>query len=184
MNKIGKLIIAAVFTLGCISTAQVQDTRESAVTGMQTVDLSQMDATYNQTAPLAQKLANDAPVKHSDVILMANHAGPPKYWIIASNFGRLGKLGDEDDLRCIHTGRNNLEVAKTGTHFEVELPLKDKADRIVGALGIVFNYKPSDDKQTYEKTGEQTRDEMKVRIASVPQNKARCDSACPVAFGA
>jgi hypothetical protein len=166
MNKIGKRIIAAMFTIGCISTAQAQDTRESAVTGMHTVDPSQMDATYTKTAPLAQKLVDDALAKHSDVILMAIHAGPPKYWIIASNFGRLGKLGDEDDLRYIHTGKNNLEVEKTGTHFEVELPLKDKAGRIVGALGIVFNYKPSDDKQAYERTGEQIRDEMKVRISS------------------
>lgn len=41
--------------------------------------------------------------------------------IVASNFGRISKIGDEDDLRCIRTGKSNLELNSTGKHFEDEL---------------------------------------------------------------
>jgi hypothetical protein len=166
MKEIGRIIAIVAFIIGSLAIAHAQDTRESAVAHMRKVDPKEMDPSYEKTAPLAQKLVDDALVAHPDVLLMAIHAGAPKYWIIASNFGRLGKLGDEDDLRCIRTGKNNLEVDATGKHFEVELPLRDKAGQTVGALGIVFNYKPGDDKAAFEKTSEQIRDAMKARIVS------------------
>jgi hypothetical protein len=133
---------------------------------MRKVEPKEMDPGYNKTAPLAQKLVDDALAAHPEVILMAIHGGAPKYDIIASNFGRIGKLGDEDDLRCIRTGKNNLEVDATGKHFEAELPLKDKAGKTIGALGVVFNYKPGDDKAAKEKIAIEIRDAMKARIAS------------------
>jgi hypothetical protein len=146
--------------------AQAQDTREEAIAHMRKVEPKEMDPGYNKTAPLAQKLVDDALAAHPEVILMAIHGGAPKYDIIASNFGRIGKLGDEDDLRCIRTGKNNLEVDATGKHFEAELPLKDKAGKTIGALGVVFNYKPGDDKAAKEKIAIEIRDAMKARIAS------------------
>ena len=166
MKKIGRIIAIVAFIIGSLAIAQAQDTRESVVAHMRKVDPKEMDPAYEKAAPLAQKLVDDALAAHHDVLLMAIHAGAPKYWIIASNFGRLGKLGDEDDLRCIRTGKNNLEVDATGRHFEVELPLKDKSGQTIGALGIVFNYKPGDDKAVFENTGEHIRDAMKARIAS------------------
>ena len=156
------------FTLLAFSTfatlAHAQDTRDQAVSKMRKVEPKEMDANYHKTAPLAQKLVDDALAKHSEVILLAIHGGAPKYDIIASNFGRIGKLGDEDDLRCIHTGKKNLEVDKTGTHFEVEFALKDKAGKTVGAVGVVFNYKAGDDKKAYEAIADQIAAEMTERL--------------------
>jgi iron complex outermembrane receptor protein len=96
--------------------------------------------------------------------LLAIHAGVPKYDIIASNFGRIGKLGDEDDLRCIHTGKDNLEVNETGNHYEDQTPLRDKSGKIIGAIGIVFSYKPGDNREALQKIAHEVSAEMQAQI--------------------
>ena len=125
-----------------------------------------MDPDYHQDAKFAQKLVDDALAKHPEVILLAIHAGAPKYDIVASNFGRIGKLGDEDDLRVITKGTKNLELNKAGTHFEDELPLKTTGGKTIGAIGVVFNYKRGDDKAALDKIATQIQKEMQVQIAS------------------
>ncbi len=111
-------------------------------------------------------MIDEALAKHPEVILIAIHAQPPghKNVIIASNFGRIGKIGDEDDLRCIRTGKSNLEISSTGTHFEDELILLDSSGKTIGALGVVFNYKQGDDEMALEKIANQIRDEMKAQL--------------------
>ena len=118
----------------------------------------------------AQKLVDDTLAKHHDVIILALHVTPPKHpdnVIIASNIGRIGKKADEDDMRVIETGKPNLEVNKTGNHFEVELPLQDKAGKTIGAAGIVFNYKEGDNKAELQKKAEAVRDEMRRQTPTV-----------------
>ena len=143
---------------------------------MRKVDPHEMDPSYTQPAPMAQKLVDEALSKHPEVILIAIHAQPlgHKNVIVASNFGRIGKIGDEDDLRCIRTGKSNLELNSTGKHFEDELILLDKSGKTIGALGVVFNYKPGDDKAALAKIAEQIRDEMKSQI---PSQSALCGVA-------
>src|SRR5258708_35349815 len=115
---------ASVVAIG-LALASAQETREQAIAGMRHVDAKELDPTYTKPAPYAQKLVEDALASHPEVMLIAIHAQPPghKNLIVASNFGRIGKIGDEDDLRCIRTGKSNLEVAPTGKHFEDELIL-------------------------------------------------------------
>ena len=146
--------------------AHAQQTREQAVAGMRKVEAKEMDPTYTKPAPYAQKLVDEALANHPEIILIAIHATPPghKNVIVASNFGRIGKIGDEDDMRCIHTGKSNLEV--NGPHYEDELVLQDASGKTIGALGVVFNYKPGDDRKALEKIAIQTRDEMKAKIPS------------------
>jgi hypothetical protein len=152
--------------LGVSVPMLAQQTREQAVAGMRKVEAKEMDPTYTKPAPFAQKLVDEALAKHPEVILMAIHAQPPghKNVIVASNFGRIGKIGDEDDLRCIRTGKPNLEVDPKGTHFEVELALKDKGGKTVGALGVVFNYKAGDDKNAYEHIADAIGSEMQAQL--------------------
>src|SRR5580700_8607873 len=167
MKKVQLAISIAFFAL-CVAPALAQETREQAVAGMRKVDPKEMDPTYTKAAPFAQKLVDEALAKHTEVILIAIHAQPPghKNIIVASNFGRIGKIGDEDDLRCIRTGTSNLELNSTGKHFEDELILLDASGNTVGALGVVFNYKPGDDKAALAKIAEQVRDEMKAKLPS------------------
>jgi len=118
-------------------------------------------------APTAQKLVDEALAKHPEVVIIAMHVAPPHqsdYLIVASNIGRIGKKADEDDMRVINTGKSNLEINKTGNHFEVELVLQDQSGKTIGAAGIVFNYKPGDDRAKYQKIAEQIRDEWKPQI--------------------
>ena len=115
----------------------------------------------------AQKLVDEALAKHPDVVILAMHVKSPtdaEYPIIASNIGRIGKKADEDDMRVINTGKNNLEVNKTGNHFEVELPMQDASKKTIGALGVVFNYKSGADKKKMEKKAEIVRNELRVQI--------------------
>ena len=162
-----KLMAASV--LAFVSSAVLaygQQTRQQAIAGMRKVEAKEMDPTYTAPAPYAQKLVDEALAKHPEIILLAIHATPPghKNLIVASNFGRIGKIGDEDDMRCIHTGKSNLEV--NGNHYEDELVLQDASGKTIGALGVVFNYKPSDDKKALEKIAVETRDEMKAKTPS------------------
>lgn len=168
MRKTVRLICAATLAVLSVPLALGQETREQAVAGMRKVDAKEMDPTYTKPAPFAQKLVDEALAKHPEVILIAIHATPPghKNVIVASNFGRIGKIGDEDDLRCIHTGKSNLEVSPTGKHFEDELILQDSSGKTIGALGVVFNYKPGDNKEEMTKIAEEIRDEMKAQLPS------------------
>jgi hypothetical protein len=161
------LCLTAVTVLTAVP-AFSQETREQAIAGMRKVDSKEMDPSYTKAAPFAQKLVDEALDKHPEVILIAIHAQPPghKNLIVASNFGRIGKIGDEDDLRCIRTGKSNLELNSTGKHFEDELILLDASGKTIGALGVVFNYKPGDDKAVLAKIADQVRDEMKAELPS------------------
>ncbi len=123
--------------------------------------------TSTKPAIFAQKLVDEALVKHAEVIIIAMHVTPPgkkENVIIASNIGRYGKKADEDDMRVIDTDKSNLELNKAGNHFEVEFALKDQSDKTIGAAGVVFNYKPGDDKAAMEKIANQIRDEWKTQI--------------------
>jgi iron complex outermembrane receptor protein len=166
-NNAAIVCAMSVALLGLLS-ASAQETREQAVAGMRHVDPKEMDPTYTQPAPFAQKLIDEALSNHPEVILIAIHAKPAghKNVIVASNFGRIGKIGDEDDLRCIRTGKSNLELNSTGKHFEDELILLDGSGKTIGALGVVFNYKAGDDKAALAKVAEQVRDEMKAKLPS------------------
>ena len=145
-----------------LMAAQAKETREQAVAGMRKTEAKEMDSSFTKAAPFAQKLVDEALKRHQDVLLLAIHAGAPKYDIIASNFGRIGKLGDEDDLRCIRTGKDNLEV--NGHHFEAEIALRDQSGKIIGALGVVFPYKAGDDKAALQKIATQIQKEMQAQI--------------------
>ncbi len=167
MRRIVTALCLAVAALTA-SSSFAQETREQAIAGMRKVDPKEMDDSYTKPAPFAQKLVEEALAKHPEVILIAIHAQPPghKNLIVASNFGRIGKIGDEDDLRCIRTGKSNLELNSTGKHFEDELILLDSSGKTIGALGVVFNYKPGDDKAALAKIADQVRGEMKEQLPS------------------
>ena len=168
MKNNAAIVCAMSVVVMSVFVASAQETREQAVAGMRHVDAKEMDPTYTKPAPFAQKLVEAALARHPEVILIAIHATPPghKNLIVASNFGRIGKIGDEDDMRCIRTGKSNLEVNSTGKHFEDELVLQDGSGKTIGALGVVFNYRAGEDKAGLAKLAEQVRDEMKVKLPS------------------
>ena len=117
----------------------------------------------------AQAIIDRTLAQHPEVATLAMHVTPPNSSdnvIIASNFGRIGKKADQDDLAVIETGRANAEVNKTGDRFSVELPLQDVSADTIGALAVAFPYKADNDKAGFLKQAELVRDELRRRITN------------------
>jgi RNase H-fold protein (predicted Holliday junction resolvase) len=132
----------------------------------------------------AQKLVEDTLAKHPEVATLAIHATPPngkENVIIASNFGRIGKKADADDLSVIKTGRPKMEVNKTGDRFSVELPLLDVGKNTIGALAVAFPYKSGDDKTKLQKQAELIQNHLSRRISHTANlfDPARFDDKTP-----
>ena len=118
----------------------------------------------------AQELVDRTVAANPDLLVVVMHVTPPKAAenvIIASNIGRIGKVGDEDDLRVIKTGEPNLEVSHGGNRYEVELVLRDAAGENIGALGLVWPYKAGQDKAPFEKKASAIRDGLQRRILNL-----------------
>jgi hypothetical protein len=125
---------------------------------------------YEPDAPrqtYAQQLVDEFLGRYPEVEILAIHATPPDsdYNVIAgSNIGRLGKKADNDDMRCVFTGRPNLEVNSTGKRFETEMQLHDRGGAVVGAVGVVVAYKDGDDKEALHARAEKLRTELEQKI--------------------
>jgi hypothetical protein len=117
----------------------------------------------------AQQLTERTIAAHPDLLVMMIHATPPRgahNIIIGSNIGRFGKQADGDDLRVIDKGSTNLEIGGDNDRFETELPLLDRTGKRIGALGLVFHYRPGEDKEAIHRHGLQIRDEVARAIPS------------------
>jgi hypothetical protein len=116
---------------------------------------------------MAQQLVEQTMAKYPELEIFALHATPPgskTNIIIGSNIGRIGKAADDDDMRVVNTGNPNLEVNDTGNRFEVEMPLRDQAGTIIGAVSTVFGYKAGADKAALRAHGEQINAELQRQI--------------------
>jgi hypothetical protein len=98
------------------------------------------------------------------------HVTPPKAAdniILASNFGRLGKKADADDMKVINTGEPIVGIYGEGKRYGIEIPLRDSSSKTVGALSVGFRYKIGDDEKALLAKAERIRDELQKRIPSV-----------------
>ncbi|TAM59665.1 MAG: hypothetical protein EPN49_10480 [Rhodanobacter sp.] len=120
------------------------------------------------THTYAQQLVDQTMAAHPKLLILMLHIVPPGKTtnvVVGSSIGRIGKPADADDMRAINTGIPNLEV--NGLRFEVETRLLDVKGRTLGAVGIVFPYKPGDDKAALKREGFAIRDELRARISSL-----------------
>jgi hypothetical protein len=118
----------------------------------------------------AQKLTDETLARHPELIVLAMHVTPPKgrdNIIIASNFGRIGKKSDDDDLKVIASGQPRAGALSNGKRYGVELPLLDTAGHTVGALSVGWPYRKGDDEKAFIAKAEKLRDELRKRIPSV-----------------
>jgi hypothetical protein len=118
----------------------------------------------------AQKVVDETLAKHAELISLAMHVTPPKAKdniILASNFGRIGKKADADDMKVIDTGEPIVGVYGEGKRYGVELPLRDTAGKTIGALSAGFLYKNGDEAKVFLAKAEKVRDELQKRIPSI-----------------
>ena len=125
---------------------------------------------YEPDAPsntYAQKLVDEFLDRYPDIQIMAIHATAQDSdynVIVGSNIGRLGKKADNDDMRCVFTGKPNLEINSTGKRFESEMQLHDRAGNVIGAVGVVYAYHKDADKQALHARAEVVRKELEKKI--------------------
>jgi hypothetical protein len=125
---------------------------------------------YEPDAPshtYAQQLVDEFLERYPQIEILAIHATPPDsdYNVIAgSNIGRLGKKADNDDMRCVFTGKPNLEVNSTGKRFESEMQLHDRSGKVIGAVGVVFAYQKGDDQEALHARAEKIKAELEKKI--------------------
>jgi len=171
---VNTVVVAAciAFAVGSAWVAIGQQTRESAVKNMRQLDPKELDANYDRTAPFAQRLVDDELAAHPRVILIGMHVTPPNYpanVIIASNFGRIGKLADKDDLRVVNTGISNFDVEPAGSTYEAEIPVREKSGRIIGAVSIVFTFKPGDNQDVFKREAKAIAKNINRRITTLDE---------------
>ena len=117
----------------------------------------------------AQKLVDATLAKHPDVIVLAMHVTLPKgedNIIAASNFGRIGKKADADDMKVIDSGVPMAGVAGDGKRYGVALPLRDTSGKTVGELNVGFRYQSNEDEKALLARAEKLRDELQKSIPS------------------
>jgi hypothetical protein len=87
-----------------------------------------------------QALVERLLVRHPGLVTLALHVALPgaSNQIVASNFGRIGKPADKDDLHVIADGAVLKEPTNGGRRLAVELPLLDRRGRTIGALSTSF----------------------------------------------
>jgi len=117
----------------------------------------------------AQKLVDAALVRHPDVIVLAMHVTLPKGGdniILASNFGRIGKKADGDDMKVIDSGTPMAGVSADRKRYAAELPLREASGKTIGAMSVGYRYKSGDDERALLARAERLRDELQKSIPS------------------
>ena len=120
-------------------------------------------------APLARRLVERTVDSADDLVTLAFHVRPPgsdTNRIVASNFGRIGKAADADDLR-VERGETLREVTNGGLRLAVSLPLTDREGRTVGALSASFLVDPGRGEQTAYRRAFELREALARQIPSL-----------------
>lgn len=119
----------------------------------------------------AQSLVNDQMAKHPELLVIGMHATKPglkSSTMIASNLDRIGKADDEDDLAVSHERKTILAPnVKEPDKFEVAVPLKDAAGKVIGSLSTVFKYAAGDDEVKMHAAAVGIRDEIAKKTPNV-----------------
>ena len=106
-----------------------------------TPNVERIHAQETRAKNYAQALVDRALTRHPEVATLAMHVTPPNSpdnVIIASNFGRIGKRADDDDLAVIKTGQPKSEVGKNGDRFSVELLPAFGSQPVKASLAVIF----------------------------------------------
>lgn len=121
-------------------------------------------------APFAQQLVDRTIDANPDLVTLAMHVTPPGQptnIIIASNFGRIGKAGDKDDLHVINDQAVLKEVTNGGKRLAVSLPMHDLNGAVIGALSTSFTMAPGQDPAQVEARAVAVRDALAAATPSV-----------------
>lgn len=120
--------------------------------------------------PHAQALA-DGIVNHNpgmlDVIMHVSPAPDAKNIVIAAHLTKAnGEDSGADDLGVMKTGAPLVEVQKDGVRLGILLQMRDARHRTIGAVGLMYAYKPGDDIEAVVRRSFAIRDALARQIPS------------------
>lgn len=120
-------------------------------------------------SPLAQKLVDEAIDADPLLVTIGMHVTPvgqPNNIIAASNFGRIGKLGDADDAKVM-SGEIIRDTTNGGKRLAVAVPMKDRAGTTIGALSTSYKLGPDLNPAQAEARALKLRDWLAQRTPSL-----------------
>ena len=91
----------------------------------------------------AQKLVDATLTRHPELIALAMHVTPPQATdniIIASNFGRIGKKGDDDDMKVVIPANRSSAFTPKASVTASSCRCATRVDKTMGALSVGFLY--------------------------------------------
>ena len=119
----------------------------------------------------AQKIMNQELVTFPDALVFAIIVTPPNRpnnVIVASNIGRIGKLGDDEkDVQVINTGKPNATLKSSDKRAQVVLPLKDSSGKMIGVLNLLLHNSTDTDEAGMIARAEVIRDHVATKIPTV-----------------
>ncbi len=120
--------------------------------------------------PHAQALADDVVAQNSgmlDVIMHVSPAPDAKNIVVAAHLTKAnGEASGDDDIGVMNTGAPLVEVQKNGVRLGILVQMHDARHRTIGALGLMYSYKPGDDVEAAVRRSFAIRDALASRIRS------------------
>lgn len=123
-----------------------------------------------EATAFSRRLVEHTLAAYPSLLVIGIHATPQggaSNVIVASNFGRIGKKSDSDDMHVIRTGKTVTEVNAAGDRLEVEMPLADAAGRPLGAISAVFAYRAGEPKAHLVRLAREIRARVQRQIPDV-----------------
>ncbi|KIU26013.1 hypothetical protein SR41_16705 [Sphingomonas melonis] len=120
--------------------------------------------------PHAQALVDDVVRRNPDMLDVILHVSPQPdagNVVIAAHLRKAnGEASGEDDLGVARTGAPLVEVQKDGVRLGILLQLRDSRHRAIGAVGLMYPYKPGEDVEAVVRRSFAIRDALALRIPS------------------
>ena len=114
----------------------------------------------------AQRLVEQALAKHPVIsgIELSIQSSSGCSTIAASNPKDIGEKCDKDELEPMRTGKPSVEKERDG--FDITLPLHNTAGQLVGAVGMDFKSKPSQQQSSVLEMAEKIRQKIEAQVPS------------------
>ena len=120
--------------------------------------------------PHAQALVDGVVAKNPDMLDVILHVSPTPdaaNIVVAAHLRHAnGEPSGADDLGVMQTGAPLVEVQKDGVRLGILVQLRDAGHRTIGAVGLMYPYKPGDDVEAQVRRSFAIRDALARHIAS------------------
>ncbi len=120
--------------------------------------------------PHAQAVADDIVARNPDMLDVILHVSPTPSAaniVVAAHLRHAnGEPSGEDDLGVMTTGAPLVEVQKDGVRIGVLVQMRDAGRHPIGAIGLMYPYKPGDDAEAVLKRSFAIRDALAAQTPS------------------